>query len=81
MTGWRVGWMIGPTRRDQGVDQLPERTPPRTVERIAQRAALAAVFRLARRRGDDAHSIRTPSKTMHRMLNEIPGVTCIEPPG
>ncbi len=30
MTGWRVGWLIGPDRRDQGGRQPPDRTAPRT---------------------------------------------------
>jgi aspartate aminotransferase len=39
MTGWRVGWMIGPNDIDQGRHQLPE---PRHVERGQRRPACRA---------------------------------------
>jgi len=80
MTGWRVGWMIGPADLIKAATNLQSHSTS-NVANVSQRAALAAVagdleavamMRAAfdRRRG-----------VIHRMLNEIPGVTCIEPQG
>ena len=41
MTGWRVGWMIGPTDVIKAATNL--QSTPRNVSNVAQRAALAAV--------------------------------------
>jgi aspartate aminotransferase len=59
MTGWRVGWMIGPERRDEGRDQLPvaqhlqrhQRGPGRRA-RSGQRRPVGG--------GDDARGVRAP---------------------
>jgi aspartate/methionine/tyrosine aminotransferase len=80
MTGWRVGWMIAPTGIISAATNLQSHQTS-NVANVSQRAALAAVA------GDltavaamrDAFARR--GETMHRMLNEIPGVTCIEPEG
>ena len=81
MTGWRVGWLIGPERRRQGRHQLPE---PRHVERLERRPAGGA--RGASSGGlDDVAMMRAAFErrgtTMHRMLSDIDGVTCMEPQG
>jgi aspartate aminotransferase len=80
MTGWRVGWMIGPTDIIGAATNLQSHTTS-NVSNVAQQATLAAV------RGDleavammrEAFSRR--GRTMYKMLNEIPGVTCLEPEG
>jgi aspartate aminotransferase len=80
MTGWRVGWMIGPLDVIRAATNLHSHATS-NVCNVAQRAALAAVsgdlaavaaMRAAfdRRRG-----------TMVSMLNGIPGVSCVEPAG
>ncbi|MGH9567774.1 MAG: aminotransferase class I/II-fold pyridoxal phosphate-dependent enzyme, partial [Candidatus Angelobacter sp.] len=80
MTGWRVGWMIGPTKIIKGATNLQSHSTS-NVNNVAQRAALAAVegdlvavdeMRAAfdRRRG-----------ILYEGLNEIPGVSCILPQG
>jgi aspartate aminotransferase len=80
MTGWRVGWMIGPTDIVAAATNLQSHATS-NVSNVAQAAALAAVS------GDlsaaammrVAFDIRR--KTMVRMLNEIPGVECPTPQG
>jgi aspartate aminotransferase len=80
MTGWRVGWMIGPADVVRAAANLQSHATS-NVSNIAQAAALAAVSgdlgAVARMR--DAFDRRR--KTMHKMLNEIPGVVCHEPEG
>jgi aspartate aminotransferase len=80
MTGWRVGWMIGPIDVVHAAASLQSHSTS-NVANVAQAAALAAVtgdltavemMRVAfdRRR-----------TTMYKMLNDIPGVVCHEPEG
>jgi aspartate/methionine/tyrosine aminotransferase len=80
MTGWRVGWLIGPTDIVAAATNLQSHATS-NVSNVAQAAALAAVT------GDlsaaammrEAFDVRR--KTMVRMLNEIPGVACPTPLG
>src|SRR5437763_7564289 len=80
MTGWRVGWLIGPADVVKAATNLQSHATS-NVSNVAQAAALAAV------RGDlsAAAEMRTAfdrrRRTMVRMLAEIPGVTCPEPLG
>jgi aspartate/methionine/tyrosine aminotransferase len=80
MTGWRVGWMIGPKDIIAAGGNLQSHQTS-NVTNVAQRAALAAVS------GDlsAVHEMRAAfarrGEVMHRMLNEIPGVTCLRPEG
>jgi aspartate/methionine/tyrosine aminotransferase len=80
MTGWRVGWMIGPTDVVSAAANLQSHATS-NVSNVAQAAALAAVS------GDlsavammrSAFDVRR--QTMVRMLREIPGVECPTPQG
>jgi aspartate aminotransferase len=80
MTGWRVGWLIGPADVVRGATNLQTHLSS-NVCNVAQAAALAAVS------GDlsgvaEMRSVFDRRRvTMHRMLSDIPGVTCIEPEG
>ena len=80
MTGWRVGWLIGPPDVVRGATNLQSHATS-NVANVAQVAALAAVS------GDLAAVARMRAAfdrrrtTMVRMLNEVPGVTCPEPQG
>jgi aspartate/methionine/tyrosine aminotransferase len=80
MTGWRVGWMIGPTDIVKASTNFQSHATS-NVANVAQRAALAAVAGPL----DDVEMMREAftrrGVNMHRMLNEIDGVTCIEPQG
>ena len=80
MTGWRVGWMIGPSDVMKAAINFQSHSTS-NVSNVAQIAALEAVS------GDlsavammrDAFARR--AQTMHRMLNDIPGVSAINPQG
>ncbi|GAT66377.1 aspartate aminotransferase [Planomonospora sphaerica] len=80
MTGWRVGWLIGPEDVVKAAANLQSHATS-NVSNVAQAAALAAVTgdlsAVARMR--EAFDRRR--RTMVRMLNEIPGVVCPEPKG
>jgi aspartate aminotransferase len=80
MTGWRVGWLIGPADVVKAATNLQSHATS-NVSNVAQVAALAAVSggleEVARMR--EAFDRRR--LTMTRMLNEIPGVVCPEPKG
>ncbi|WP_198663310.1 pyridoxal phosphate-dependent aminotransferase [Jiangella endophytica] len=80
MTGWRVGWMIGPKDVIKAAGNLQSHATS-NVSNVAQRAALAAVSgdlsAVARMR--EAFDRRR--RTMVSMLNEIDGVFCPEPEG
>jgi len=80
MTGWRVGWLIGPADVVEAATNLQSQTTS-NVANVSQRAALAAVSGdlsavIAMREVFDRR--RVP---IHRMLNECEGVTCAEPEG
>jgi len=80
MTGWRVGWMIGPKDVIKAATNLQSHLSS-NVNNIAQRAAIAALS------GDllavDAMKVAFDRrrKLMVKMLNEIPGVVCPTPEG
>jgi aspartate/methionine/tyrosine aminotransferase len=80
MTGWRVGWMIGPADVIKAATNLQSHMTS-NVCNVAQAAALTAV------RGDLSavammrEAFGRRKSTMTRMLNEIPGVVCPEPDG
>ncbi|MGH3274301.1 MAG: pyridoxal phosphate-dependent aminotransferase [Streptosporangiaceae bacterium] len=80
MTGWRVGWMIGPADAIQAATSFQSHATA-NVCNIAQAAALAAVS------GDltAVQAMRVAfdrrRQLMTAMLNEIPGVICPLPEG
>ncbi len=80
MTGWRVGWMIGPKDVIKAATNLQSHLSS-NVNNVAQRAAIAAL------NGDlqavDAMKVAFDRrrKLMVKMLNEIPGVVCPTPEG
>jgi aspartate/methionine/tyrosine aminotransferase len=80
MTGWRVGWMIGPPDVVEAATNLQSHLTS-NVNNVSQRAALAAVSgdlsAVAMMRAAFDHR----RLVMHRMLNEIEGVSCFEPQG
>jgi len=80
MTGWRVGWMIGPTDLVKAATNLQSHATS-NVSNVAQRAAIAAVS------GDLAavEEMKTAfdrrRRTIVSMLNDIDGVECPTPLG
>jgi aspartate aminotransferase len=80
MTGWRVGWLIGPADVVKAATNLQSHATS-NVANVSQAAALAAL------RGDLSavtmmrEAFDRRRRTMVRMLQEIPGVECPEPLG
>ncbi len=80
MTGWRVGWMAGPSDVIKAASNMQSHATS-NVCNVAQVAATAALTGSL----DDVNVMRTAFDerrlTIHRMLNEIEGVECLEPQG
>jgi aspartate/methionine/tyrosine aminotransferase len=80
MTGWRVGWMIGPADVVTAATNLQSQITS-NVANVSQRAALAAVS------GDlsAVHEMRSAfdrrRTTMVEMLNATEGISCAAPQG
>ncbi|HEV3472271.1 MAG TPA: pyridoxal phosphate-dependent aminotransferase [Actinomycetota bacterium] len=80
MTGWRVGWMIGPADV-VGVANSLQSHATSNVSNIAQVAALAAVSGDLEAVEMMREAFDRRRRTIHKMLNEIEGVECYEPEG
>lgn len=80
MTGWRVGWLIGPTDVVKAASNFHSHLTG-NVNNVAQRAALAAV-------SGDLAAVTTMREAFDRrrklivsMLSEVPGFVCPTPKG
>ncbi len=80
MTGWRVGWMIGPADVVKAATNLQSHSTS-NVANVSQRAALAAVEGGLEYVDEMRQAFARRAKLIHSMLNEIPGVTAMEPQG
>jgi aspartate aminotransferase len=80
MTGWRVGWMIGPRDVVDAAANLQSHATS-NVCNVAQAAALAAVSGDLSAVTAMREAFDRRRRTMTRMLNEIDGVLCPEPAG
>ncbi|MFB4283508.1 pyridoxal phosphate-dependent aminotransferase [Nonomuraea sp. MTCD27] len=80
MTGWRVGWLIGPADVVKAATNLQSHATS-NVSNVAQMAALAAVSGDLSAVAEMRTAFDRRRQTMVRMLNEIPGVFCPEPKG
>jgi aspartate aminotransferase len=80
MTGWRVGWMIGPVDVIKAATNLQSHATS-NVSNVAQRAALAAVSGDLSAAAEMRGAFDRRRRMIVSMLNEIPGVTCPEPLG
>ena len=80
MTGWRVGWMIGPRDVIAAATNLQSQSTS-NVANVSQRAALAAVAGDLSAVAEMRHAFERRGRTMHSMLSAIPGVECLEPQG
>jgi len=80
MTGWRVGYAAGPAPIIKAMAKLQSQTTSNTA--TFNQAALAAALN-----GDQGcieqmrQEFERRAAHMHRRLNELPGVRCIEPTG
>jgi len=80
MTGWRVGWMIGPKDVIKAATNLQSHLTS-NVSNVSQRAAIAALsgdLSAVHKMGEAFNRRRT---LIVKMLNEIPGVICPTPTG
>ena len=80
MTGWRVGWMIGPKDVIKAATNLQSHLTS-NVSNVSQRAAIAAV-------SGDSQAVHAMGQAFNRrrklivdLLNEIPGFVCPTPTG
>jgi Aspartate/tyrosine/aromatic aminotransferase len=80
MTGWRVGWMIGPKDVISAAANLQSHATS-NVCNVAQAAALTAVSGDLSAVAEMRAAFDRRRQTMARMLSEIPGVICPEPQG
>src|SRR6266568_15949 len=80
MTGWRVGWMIGPKDVISAAANLQSHATS-NVCNVAQAAALTAVSGDLSAVAEMRAAFDRRRLTMTRMLNEIAGVLCPEPQG
>jgi aspartate/methionine/tyrosine aminotransferase len=80
MTGWRVGWMIGPADLIKAATNLQSHSTS-NVANVSQRAALAAVAGDLDCVVEMREAFARRAKLIHGLLNDIPGVTCMEPQG
>ncbi|MGZ8764943.1 MAG: pyridoxal phosphate-dependent aminotransferase [Acidimicrobiia bacterium] len=80
MTGWRVGWMIGPPDVVTAATNFQSHTTS-NVSNVAQRAALAAVAGDLSAVEEMRSAFARRGSMMYEMLSAIPGVECLEPQG
>jgi aspartate/methionine/tyrosine aminotransferase len=80
MTGWRVGWLIGPADVVKAATNLQSHATS-NVSNVAQAAALTAVSGDLSAVAEMRTAFDRRRRTIVRMLNEIPGVFCPEPKG
>ena len=80
MTGWRVGWMIGPKDLIKAATNLQSHLSS-NVSNVSQRAAIAALTGDLSAVHKMGESFDRRRKLIVKLLNEIPGVSCPTPTG
>ncbi|MFP3899873.1 MAG: pyridoxal phosphate-dependent aminotransferase [Acidimicrobiia bacterium] len=80
MTGWRVGWMIGPPDVTRAASNLQSHATS-NVANVSQAAALAAVSGDLEAVAEMRTAFERRGRTMHRLLSDIEGVSVLEPQG
>ena len=80
MTGWRVGWLIGPADVVEAATNLQSHATS-NVNNVAQRAAIAALTGDLAAVGEMRAAFDRRRRTIFQMLSEIEGVSCVEPEG
>ena len=80
MTGWRVGWMLGPVDVIKAATNLQSHSTS-NVNNIAQKAAQAALTGDLTAVAEMRVAFNRRRLTITRMLSEVPGVHCLEPEG
>ena len=80
MTGWRVGWMIGPKDVIKAATNLQSHLSS-NVSNVSQRAAIAALSGSLDAVKEMGLAFDRRRKLIVKMLNESPGVICPTPTG
>jgi aspartate aminotransferase len=80
MTGWRVGWMIGPADLIKSATNLQSHSTS-NVANVSQRAAIAALEGGLGCVDEMRTAFARRAELIHGLLNAIPGVTCMVPQG
>lgn len=80
MTGWRVGWMIGPKDVIKAATNLQSHLSS-NVSNVSQRAAIAALTGDLAAVHEMGVAFDRRRKLIVSLLNEIPGVVCPTPTG
>ncbi len=80
MTGWRVGWMIGPLDLVKAAANLQSHATS-NVANVSQVAALAAVSGDLEAVAAMRTAFERRGRTMYRLLSGVPGVEVLEPQG
>jgi aspartate aminotransferase len=80
MTGWRVGWMIGPADVVKAATNLQSHATS-NVANVSQAAALAAVSGDLAAVAEMRAAFERRGRTMHQLLSGIPDVQVLEPQG
>ena len=80
MTGWRVGWLIGPADVVKAATNLQSHATS-NVNNVAQVAAVAALTGDLSAAAEMRAAFDRRRRTMVGMLDAIPGVTCPAPEG
>ncbi len=80
MTGWRVGWMVGPLDVIKAAANLQSHATS-NVSNVSQVAALAAVGGDLDAAAEMRTAFERRGRTMHRLLSGIPDVHVLEPQG
>ncbi len=80
MTGWRIGWAIGPKDVVKAATNLQSHATS-NVSNVAQRAALAAVSGDLAAVAEMKRAFDRRRRTIVTMLNDIDGVVCPVPKG
>lgn len=80
MTGWRVGWMIGPPDVVAAATNLQSHSTS-NVANVSQRATIAALTGDLEAVAMMRAAFERRGTVMHELLNAIPGVSCMAPQG
>jgi aspartate/methionine/tyrosine aminotransferase len=80
MTGWRVGWMVGPADIVEAAHTHQSHATG-NVDNVAQQAALAALQGPQDTVEVMREAFDSRRKLMFSLVSDIPGVDCVEPQG
>lgn len=80
MTGWRVGWLIGPADVIKAAGNRHSHNAS-NVSNVSQRAAIAAVEGDLSAVAEMRESFDRRRKLIFELVNNAPGLSCLEPEG